>query len=224
MKLSALLLLSLLSIPSMLPAQRVATVRAGMTEVDVRNAFGAPATVRTAGDWTYLFYHNRCPRRCGSDDVVFLRDGQVVAAVLRTPARRYSGPEAAQALSGLGAAPSAPNHDAAAPSPPRSGARVEGIRIEVPGTSSVSVGTDPNTTRPSVVGPFPGRTETDQVGPATPTRDRNRGGVPLAPPETIDFSQPSGTGVPLAPPDTIDFTDPSDGARSAPRPAATRPR
>ena len=74
------------------------SISPGMTTDQVRAAFGAPATTRDTGDWTYWYYHNGCPRRCGSDDVVFFREGQVVAAVLRTSARRFSGPAADQAL------------------------------------------------------------------------------------------------------------------------------
>jgi hypothetical protein len=80
------------------PAVAQRSIAAGMTPAQVRSAFGAPATTRTAGDWTYWYYQNGCPRRCGSDDVVFFRQDQVVAAVLRTGARRISGPSANHAL------------------------------------------------------------------------------------------------------------------------------
>lgn len=74
------------------------TISQGMTSAQVRAEFGAPATTREAGDWTYWYYHNGCPRRCGSDDVVFFQNDRVVAAVLRTDRRRYSGPAADEAL------------------------------------------------------------------------------------------------------------------------------
>ncbi len=77
-------------------AQRV--VSEGMSAEQVRGVFGAPATVRTQGEWQYWYYHNGCPNRCGSDDVVFFREGRVVAAVLRTQRRRFSGPRANDAL------------------------------------------------------------------------------------------------------------------------------
>ena len=80
------------------PALGQRTISAGMTEAQVRTAFGAPATTRAAGEWTYWYYHNGCPTRCGSDDVVFFREERVVAAVLRTSARRFSGPRANDAL------------------------------------------------------------------------------------------------------------------------------
>jgi hypothetical protein len=91
------------------------TISPGMTAEQVRGVFGSPATVREAGEWTYWYYHNGCPRSCGSDDVVFLRDGRVVAAVLRTARRRISGPHA---------------HEAIERAPEPEPARVGGIRIE----------------------------------------------------------------------------------------------
>lgn len=84
------------------PAAAQATISQGMTTDQVRAAFGAPATVRESGDWTYWYYQNGCPVRCGSDDVVFFRDDQVVAAVLRTRVRRFAGPRADNALEAAG--------------------------------------------------------------------------------------------------------------------------
>lgn len=74
------------------------TIAQGMSTAQVQSQFGAPATTRDAGDWTYWYYHNGCPRRCGSDDVVFFQNGRVVAAVLRTSRRQYRGPQADDAL------------------------------------------------------------------------------------------------------------------------------
>jgi hypothetical protein len=74
----------------------------GMTPAQVRSVFGAPARTRDAGEWSYWFYSNGCPVRCGSDDVVFFRDQKVVAAVLRTHRRLISGPAAADALERAG--------------------------------------------------------------------------------------------------------------------------
>jgi hypothetical protein len=74
------------------------TIAQGMTPAQVRSEFGAPATARDAGAWTYWYYHNGCPNRCGSDDVVFFQNERVVAAVLRTSRRRYQGPQADDAL------------------------------------------------------------------------------------------------------------------------------
>ncbi|HYW08587.1 MAG TPA: outer membrane protein assembly factor BamE [Longimicrobium sp.] len=74
------------------------TISPGMTTAEVRGVLGAPSTTRTAGEWQYLYYQNGCPVRCGSDDVVFVQNGRVVAAVFRTGRRRFAGPRADDAL------------------------------------------------------------------------------------------------------------------------------
>ncbi|HET7460181.1 MAG TPA: hypothetical protein VFJ82_02995 [Longimicrobium sp.] len=87
---------------SALPAAAQRVISPGMTPDQVRGTFGAPARTRGEGDWSYWFYSNGCPNRCGSDDVVFFRDDRVVAAVLRTRARRISSGPAADALEQAG--------------------------------------------------------------------------------------------------------------------------
>ncbi len=72
-------------------AQDVKTIRPGMTEADVRAAWGAPVTSRKAGDYTYLFYENGCLRTCGTYDLVILQGGQVVDAVVRGKDHHYDG-------------------------------------------------------------------------------------------------------------------------------------
>ena len=94
----AVILLFLLLFPSVATAQQRGTISPGMSAEEVRTVFGSPLLTRQADGWTYLFYRNRCLPRCGSDDVVFLRNGEVVAAVLRAPERRFAGPAAAPAL------------------------------------------------------------------------------------------------------------------------------
>ncbi|HEX8359607.1 MAG TPA: outer membrane protein assembly factor BamE [Longimicrobium sp.] len=74
------------------------TISQGMTTAQVRSVLGDPVAVRTAGDWSYLYYLNGCAVRCGSDDVVFVQNDRVVAAVFRTARRRFSGPTAVAAL------------------------------------------------------------------------------------------------------------------------------
>lgn len=74
------------------------TIAQGMTPAQVQAEFGRPATSREAGEWSYWYYHNGCPNRCGSDDVVFFQNERVVAAVLRTNRRHYRGPQADDAL------------------------------------------------------------------------------------------------------------------------------
>jgi hypothetical protein len=68
-----------------------ATIKPGMSEAEVRTAFGAPLTVRKLGNMTYLYYRNDCFKRCGTYDVVFLEGGQVIDAVLRDSHRGYDG-------------------------------------------------------------------------------------------------------------------------------------
>ncbi|HEU4559936.1 MAG TPA: hypothetical protein VFS20_18955 [Longimicrobium sp.] len=87
---------------SALPAAAQRVISAGMSPDQVRDVFGAPARTRGEGEWSYWFYSNGCPNRCGSDDVVFFRGDRVVAAVLRTSARRISAPPAADALEQAG--------------------------------------------------------------------------------------------------------------------------
>lgn len=93
-----LLALLALFVAAPMMAQDAATIRPGMSARAVVAVFGQPTVARDAGDWTYLFYRNGCPVRCGSDDVVFLRDGEVVAAVLRSPKRRFTGSAASELL------------------------------------------------------------------------------------------------------------------------------
>jgi SmpA / OmlA family len=67
-------------------------VQPGMTEAQVRAAWGEPFAVRTLGAHTYMYFRNGCPpARCGMDDVVILERGQVVDAVARASAHRYGG-------------------------------------------------------------------------------------------------------------------------------------
>jgi hypothetical protein len=104
------------------PALGQTTIAPGMTTEQVRDRFGAPATTRAQGDWTYWYYHNGCPVRCGSDDVVFFQNERVVAAVLRTSRRRFAGPAADDALGA--AADRAPAADV------EGRATVGGVRVE----------------------------------------------------------------------------------------------
>jgi hypothetical protein len=110
------------------PALAQSTIAPGMTTEQVRDRFGAPATTRAQGDWSYWYYHNGCPVRCGSDDVVFFKNGRVVTAVLRTPRRRYAGPRADDALQATDDGTSAVRVNAA----PATGGNVivGGVRVE----------------------------------------------------------------------------------------------
>ena len=68
-----------------------AAIRPGMTETDVRARWGDPAIVRRLNDWTYLFYRNGMERRIGYYDTVFLQNGQVMDAVVRSADHMYLG-------------------------------------------------------------------------------------------------------------------------------------
>jgi hypothetical protein len=67
------------------------TIAPGMTERDVYSLWGAPAAVRRAGEYTYLYFHNGCEKTCGTMDLVILQNGQVVDAIVRWPGHGYSG-------------------------------------------------------------------------------------------------------------------------------------
>lgn len=84
------------------PAAAQRTISPGMSEAQVRAVLGTPATTRATDGWKYLYYHNGCPVRCGSDDVVFLQNDRVVAAVFRTGARRFTGAAPDEALQAAG--------------------------------------------------------------------------------------------------------------------------
>jgi hypothetical protein len=67
------------------------TIAPGMAEKEIYSLWGAPIAVRRQGDMTFLYFRNGCEYSCGTEDVVFLKTGQVVDAVLRWPGHGYSG-------------------------------------------------------------------------------------------------------------------------------------
>ncbi|HZI22837.1 MAG TPA: hypothetical protein VFD76_09965 [Gemmatimonadales bacterium] len=67
------------------------TIAPGMAEKDIYSLWGPPIAVRHQGDMTFLYFRNGCEYTCGTEDVVFLQNGQVVDAVLRWPGHGYSG-------------------------------------------------------------------------------------------------------------------------------------
>ncbi len=69
----------------------MASIKPGMTEAQVREAWGTPLTTRTHGIMSYLYYRNDCQPRCGTYDIVFLERGQVIDAIVRDSRRRYDG-------------------------------------------------------------------------------------------------------------------------------------
>jgi hypothetical protein len=62
-----------------------------MTRDQVVAMWGTPAQERVTATWTYLFFRNGCEATCGTFDVVFLENGQVVDAVVRAPGHTYAG-------------------------------------------------------------------------------------------------------------------------------------
>lgn len=84
-------LTAVLTLASAAAAQDVVSIKPGMTEAEVRATWGEPLTARKAGSMTYLYYVNDCMRTCGTHDVVFLENGQVVDAVVRDSRRGYDG-------------------------------------------------------------------------------------------------------------------------------------
>jgi hypothetical protein len=67
------------------------TVAPGMTEDQVVQLWGEPVTDRSMGGWTYMYFRNGCEQSCGTFDVVFFQNGQVVDAVVRGQGHYYSG-------------------------------------------------------------------------------------------------------------------------------------
>ncbi len=72
-------------------AQDVKTIKPGMTEADVRAAWGKPVTTRAHAGFSYLFYENGCLKTCGTYDLVILQGGQVVDAIARAKDHAYDG-------------------------------------------------------------------------------------------------------------------------------------
>ena len=66
-------------------------VKPGMTQADVIARWGQPVAVRRMNDWTYLFYRNGDERTWGYYDTVFLQNGQVLDAIVRSPEHVYEG-------------------------------------------------------------------------------------------------------------------------------------
>lgn len=74
-----------------LSQEQAHTIAPGMSESQVVQALGKPATRRAVGERTYLFYVNACGRRCGMNDLVVLSRDSVVDAIFRSPDRHYTG-------------------------------------------------------------------------------------------------------------------------------------
>lgn len=68
-----------------------ASIDSGMTKTQVVEKFGKPASERTRGEFTYLFFSNGREKQVGTADIVILQADRVVDAVLRSPGRAYTG-------------------------------------------------------------------------------------------------------------------------------------
>jgi len=67
------------------------TVSPGMTRDQVIAVWGIPAAERTLEGRTYLYFRNGCEVSCGTFDVVFLENDQVVDAIVRGEGHNYAG-------------------------------------------------------------------------------------------------------------------------------------
>lgn len=67
------------------------TVTPGMTRDQVIAVWGIPVAERTADGRTYLYFRNGCEVSCGTFDVVFLENDQVVDAIVRGIGHTYAG-------------------------------------------------------------------------------------------------------------------------------------
>lgn len=98
-------------------------VRPGMTEAQVVARWGEPVAVRRINDWTYLFYRNGEERQVGYYDTVFLQDGQVVDAIVRSPEHVYAGQSSSPPGRG-------PEYTPPGESAPGAGAAVTGVQVK----------------------------------------------------------------------------------------------
>jgi hypothetical protein len=67
------------------------TVAPGMTRDQVIAVWGIPVAERTADGRIYLYFRNGCEVTCGTFDVVFLENDQVVDAIVRGEGHTYAG-------------------------------------------------------------------------------------------------------------------------------------
>ena len=92
------------------------SIAPGMSRANVVAALGEPATVRSAAEFTYLFYRNSCGKECGMNDLVVLRGDSVVDAIFRSPLRHYTGKSSSPApISARDAARAKPTTSSAPP-------------------------------------------------------------------------------------------------------------
>jgi hypothetical protein len=151
------IVLSLLCLPTVLLAQQADhVVSPGMSRAQVVAALGAPATQRTASEFTYMFYPNACGRACGMNDLVILRNDSVSDAIFRSPNRHYTGTSSSPEQATPALAPRRP-HPAAKPMTTRdtttakaaaTGAKAEPSKTA--GTKQIKPPAKANDTKPSI--------------------------------------------------------------------------
>ncbi len=67
------------------------TVAPGMTRDQVISVWGIPVAERAVDGRTFLYFRNGCEVSCGTFDVVFLENDQVVDAIVRGVGHTYAG-------------------------------------------------------------------------------------------------------------------------------------
>lgn len=144
-----LLVLALLCAPAACLSQASEkTVSPGMSEAQVTQALGKPATRRAVGERTYLFYPNSCGRKCGMNDLVVLAHDSVVDAIFRSPNRHYTGASSSpESVSAKSAAKSAPSSSPMRMKPPAK-----------PSDASPSIPKDKPVIKPAPKSPAPAST------------------------------------------------------------------
>ncbi len=80
-----------LAAPASAPTDTSKVVTPGMTQAQVIARWGDPVAVRRMNDWTYLFFRNGDEASWGYYDTVFLQNGQVMDAIVRSPDHVYGG-------------------------------------------------------------------------------------------------------------------------------------
>jgi hypothetical protein len=172
-------------VPAALGAQDATfVVDSGMTKAQVVERLGAPASERSAGAFTYLYYFNGCERECGMSDLVILQNDAVVDAIFRAAERQYTGqssspaqrrPQRSVAGTGTLATPAAaagaamPGGPAAPPEAPARRGVADDVEQLAPATViEVDVGPVTGAAKPSLADSLP---RPDSVQRAIPPTD-----------------------------------------------------
>jgi hypothetical protein len=188
-----LIVVALLCSPVTLLAQQPRnTISPGMTRAQVEAALGAPATMRSASDYSYLYYDNGCARECGMNDLVILHADSVVDAIFRSPDRHYTGQSSSPTE--FAEVPAAPARKHAA-APPRTPAPVAAKPAVAAAKPAPAPGKPAVTTAAAV--PAPTKPASDTVGKPAPTPAK-----PSVAPSTAKRIEVAGTkreGTPVKP-------------------------